>query len=311
MVDPRKLRHFVVLAEELNFGRAAERCHLSQPAFSRSIARLERELGGALVIRTTRRVELTPLGARLSERTGALLESLDAVISDAREQARQQSQVLRVGFKAGAAGLLLTPTLKAFEERFPKIRLQLRRLEWAEQINAVLNTEVDIAFAWWFRDVRGVEHLPLVTESRIAGMALEHPLADRAELVLADLSDHAIVVSRSIAEESARWWSALPRPDGSVPPEGPVVESAEEMMEAVARNRGICLVSASVQATYGRPDVKFVPVVDAEPAQISLVWRQGDHRTPLALFGQIAVEVARSRAAADPRIRLAEPARLG
>jgi DNA-binding transcriptional LysR family regulator len=313
MVDVRRLEQLVVLSEELNFRRAAERCRLSQPAFSRSIAQLERQIGAPLVVRTTRSVVMTELGANLVTEARDIISSLDRLLTETKRRALTTGLSLRVGFKSGAAGLLLTPTVKLFEDRFPQSELSLRRLEWAEQIDAVRTGKVDIAFAWWRGSTEGnvdhlLAHLPLVEELRVVGLACDHPLANAAALTLSDLANDPVVVSRSISEESSRWWSALPRPDGAVPPEGPVVESAEEMLEAVARNRGICIVSASVKATYGRPDVRFVPVLDAEPARIALVWRREDERSVLRWFRCVAQEVAAASAASHPFLRAVEAA---
>ena len=97
-VELRQLRYFVAVAEELHFGRAAERLHMSQSPLSRAIRELERELGFVLFIRTTRRVELTPGGSALLERARRALAEVDLAVDDARRAARLEHDVLAIGY---------------------------------------------------------------------------------------------------------------------------------------------------------------------------------------------------------------------
>ena len=97
-VELRQLRYFVAVAEELHFGRAAERLHMSQSPLSRAIRELERELGLVLFVRTTRRVELTPAGTALLERARRALADIDAAVDDARRAAQPDGGVLGIGY---------------------------------------------------------------------------------------------------------------------------------------------------------------------------------------------------------------------
>ena len=106
-IELRQLRYFVAVAEELHFGRAAERLHMSQSPLSRAIRELERVLGVVLFVRTTRRVELTPAGLLLLERARRALAEIDAAVADARRLTRSGDAVLRLGygpFNGAAAG---------------------------------------------------------------------------------------------------------------------------------------------------------------------------------------------------------------
>src|SRR5437763_3467094 len=97
-IELRQLRYFVAVAEELHFGRAAERLHMSQSPLSRAIRDLERDLGVVLFVRTTRRVELTPSGSVLLERSRRALAEIDAAIADARRSAQADNDVLRIAY---------------------------------------------------------------------------------------------------------------------------------------------------------------------------------------------------------------------
>ena len=97
-IELRQLRYFVAVAEELHFGRAADRLHISQSPLSRAIRELERQLGVVLFIRTTRRVELTPAGLLLLERSRRALAEIDGAVADARRSARADESVLGIGY---------------------------------------------------------------------------------------------------------------------------------------------------------------------------------------------------------------------
>jgi DNA-binding transcriptional LysR family regulator len=289
----RRLSQLVVLSEELNFHRAADRLHLTQPALSRSISHLEQEVGAPLVIRSTRSVQLTEVGRRLVMRAQPLLEELDGVVAEAQQAGRQRNTSLRVGFKAGAAGRLLTPTVKTFETEHPDVEVRLSRLEWSDQVDALLDDRVDVAFVWLPTPFSPIVTEVLMSETRCVGISRDHPLATRDHVTTDELADEPVVTSASVPPEIACWWSAIPRPDGSIPPLGPAVASAEEMLEVVARGRGVCFVARSFDAFYGRPDVVFIPVLDLEPAPIALAWRTGDERSILASFRDTALKTAR------------------
>ena len=123
-VELRQLRYFVAVAEELHFGRAAERLHMSQSPLSRAIRELERELGLVLFVRTTRRVELTPAGAALLERGRRALAEVDLAVDDARRAARAESGVLAVGY-GPFSRLLVERVVEAAAEERPSVGFRL------------------------------------------------------------------------------------------------------------------------------------------------------------------------------------------
>jgi DNA-binding transcriptional LysR family regulator len=114
-IELRQLRYFVAVAEELHFGKAAERLHMSQSPLSRSIGELERELRVVLFVRTTRRVELTPAGSLLLERARRALAEIDGAVADARRLTRSGDGVLRLGYGPfnGAAASRIVEVLRA------------------------------------------------------------------------------------------------------------------------------------------------------------------------------------------------------
>ena len=124
-MDTAEIEVFLVLAEELHFGRTAERLRLPQPRVSRLVAALERRAGGALFERTSRRVRLTPLGEQLASQLRPAYAQLTAALDDARTAARQAAGVLAIGFSPTSNVTVLTRLTEAFEARHPGNRARL------------------------------------------------------------------------------------------------------------------------------------------------------------------------------------------
>lgn len=135
-MDLMRVQAFLVVADELHFGHAAERLGLSQPRVSRLVSALEREAGGALFERTTRQVRLTPLGTRLRDgwrpAYGQLLSTLDAV----RAAARRPEGTLRIGFLLTTGGPALTPPGPRLHHRLPRLRCPATRNQPAGPVRA-------------------------------------------------------------------------------------------------------------------------------------------------------------------------------
>ena len=143
-VDLRQLRYFVAVAEELHFGRAAERLQMSQSPLSRAIRELERELGVVLFVRTTRHVELTPAGTALLDRSRRALAEIDAAVDEARRAAKSGESTLTIGFtpfsRTHAARIA-----HAVEEERPELHVRLEEDVTPELLRRVAGHELDAA----------------------------------------------------------------------------------------------------------------------------------------------------------------------
>ncbi len=140
------LKSFVVLAEELHFGRASLRLHVSQPALTKQIKRLEAEIGGRLFERTTGRVQLTPAGDALKDRSRVLVTEAAAVEAFAKRAIQGNLGRLRIGFGIAAIGDLLPRAVIAFRKSYPGISLEMQDLGSRNQLEAVLDGSLDVGF---------------------------------------------------------------------------------------------------------------------------------------------------------------------
>ena len=141
----RQLRHFLVLAEELNYRVAASRLYLTQPALSRSIAALEREFGVQLFERDTRHVTVTRAGEALLDRVRALLRDADALAQAASSLGPAGRPELRIGFYGTALAELTHPVLRAFEDRHPGVTISVTDVSFDRAVSPLLEGELDIA----------------------------------------------------------------------------------------------------------------------------------------------------------------------
>ena len=169
-LDTALLRSFVVLAEERHFGRAAERLHVSQPALTKRVRRLEELVGGALLLRRYRDVSPTGAGRVLLERAGALLREAGHVITASRDAVRGEEGLLRIGFGVASIARLLPEVLLRFRRERPKVRVELRDLPSLVQLEALRRGELDLGFVRRSLPEPGIEGVVVLRERMTAAV---------------------------------------------------------------------------------------------------------------------------------------------
>ena len=295
-VDTRLLRYFVAVAEELNFTRAAERLFVSQPALSKQIRQLEKELRTPVFVRTKREVSLTPAGHTLLPVARKILEEWQAGLRDTRTTASVAALVVRVGFQATAAGPLTTRARTEFARRHPGVAVEPKRFDWGGEVAAVRDGLVDVAFVWLPADTTGLDLDVVAVERRMVGMPAAHRLAAREKVSIMDLLDEPIMWTSLAPRPWVDWWAVNPRPDGSEPRWGPQNANVEEMLEDVASGVGICISPTSMAVYYARPDLVWRPITDIEPLQIALAWPDTSSSPLVAAFAEVVRDVAEEMA---------------
>ncbi|WIX88209.1 LysR family transcriptional regulator [Amycolatopsis sp. DG1A-15b] len=182
-MELRALRYFVAVADELHFGRAAERLHIAQPAVSQQIARLERELGVRLLDRSPRRVRLTAAGQRVLDAARSTLAAAGQVAI----AAKQVPTIVRIGTAAGLTARL-ERGIDALRERAPEFDVVLVDLPVEARLNALRQGDLDLALTRGVGSVPGLTVLPAWTENLLAVVSKHHPAADRSAVGLAELA---------------------------------------------------------------------------------------------------------------------------
>jgi DNA-binding transcriptional LysR family regulator len=272
-VDLRKLRYFLAVAEELHFGRAAERLHIAQPVLSRQIRVLEGELGAELFMRDRRHTVLTPAGEQLLHEAGPLLASADALLRRVRAAGEGVTR-FTIGFMPG---ITLTPVVRLLRERHSGLDVRMLRTGWHDQVEVLHDARADIGIVRLPIDPAGLEVRPLYTEPRLAVVASTHRLAGKQSIHVADLAaDHLLQDPDAVPE----WRDiAVELRSGERRPV-PQINSVEEKLELVAGGQGIAVIPQSTANFYTRPDVEAIPIEDLGPNHVAAAWPTG-RTTPL------------------------------
>ncbi|HZU93538.1 MAG TPA: LysR substrate-binding domain-containing protein, partial [Microbacterium sp.] len=197
-MELRQLRYFMAVADELHFGRAAQKLHMSQPPLSVQIGRLEREVGTPLFVRSTRRVALTAAGVHLQQSARRILDEVDAVRADMRDYVDGLSGQLAAGFVSSANYTVLPEVVRLFRARRPKVALTLVPLTSGEQFDRLRAGTLDIGIVRddLPRTGPGADSLStaVVFEERlVACLPAGHPLADRSEATFQEVVDEPMI----------------------------------------------------------------------------------------------------------------------
>jgi DNA-binding transcriptional LysR family regulator len=305
-MEPRLLRAFVAVAEELHFGRAARRLHISQPPLSVQIRTLEERLGARLFDRDRRHVVLTEAGAFFLERARYHLREAELSCSEAIRIARGEAGVLAIGYTPTATYEVLPRALARFRAEWPEIRLELRELRSAQQGGALREGRIEVGLACGPLAFEHISEHVLATESFVAALPEAHRLARRRGLTLSDLRGEPCVQVRPDIEPA--WAGACQAElDAAGVALAPVQETDSKiaLLGLVAAGVGLAIVSESMQR-LARDGVVYRPLVDMK-RRVPLVGLVGAEPS---LRAQHFLEACRSSRAPRPLGRARHRARL-
>jgi DNA-binding transcriptional LysR family regulator len=293
-VDLRHLRSFVAVAEELHFSRAAQRLNLAQSAVSAQVRKLERDVGGALLVRTSRRVVLTPAGEALLGDARALLAAADEALARARGLARGDTGTLVVGCFGPSPGELLATLLDRFQACHADIRVDVSAFDFAEVLERLRDGRLDVSFLYLPLDEPDIHVTPLLKEPRVVVMAADHPLARRGSLRPEDLAGETFITQPESMPQVWRDFWMLVDQLGERPRTSPhVAPGMEQWLHLVARGDGIDTAPAIVDRFYSWPRITCVPLQGAPPATLGLA-RMVDNDDPVVVaFERVTLDVCR------------------
>ncbi|MFD0482621.1 LysR family transcriptional regulator [Kineococcus sp. GCM10028916] len=263
-METRELRYFIAVAEELHFGRAAQRLGIAQPPLSRAVGQLERRLGYGLFQRTSRSVVLTEAGAVLLREGRAALDAMEAAEHRARRAALaaagRPSVVLAT--KAGASSELLAKLLQAYAAEPGSLDVDVVLCGPGEQARLLRNGRVDVAVLHRpFDDTTGFDTEELLTEGQVAVLPAGHPLTTSRGLRLADLTN--------LPDLPVPRWPAADGTYAAGP--GPEVQSHSQLLQLISLGRTLMVAPDSCRSQL-HEDVVAVPVVDAPTVTTVIAW---------------------------------------
>lgn len=298
-MDTAEIEAFLAVAEELHFGRAADRLVLSRSRVSRLIASLERKAGGPLFERTSRQVALTSAGLRLRDRIGPAWSEIGAAFAETRQVLRTSAGTLRLGWPATCAGPSLTRLAKTFIAAFPECELSLHDLPACDLYGPLRRGEIDV-LAYWLagKDPRlttgdpGLAAGPVLEyRDRVLAVGIGHRLAGRGSVSVEDLAGEKVAGAPPELPETV-WDSIVPSrtPSGGLVLRTGSWRSAEETIVEVVSGR---LVHPTVTGLPGcqRDDMRIIPIRDLPPLPLGLIWRAGDGNPMISALAGVVCRV--------------------
>ncbi|GGO13812.1 LysR substrate-binding domain-containing protein [Micromonospora parathelypteridis] len=272
-MELRDIEIFLALAEELHFGRTAERLRITPARVSQSIKKQERRVGAALFDRTTRTVRLTPLGVHLNQQLSAGYRQITEAIEDAAAAAGTVTGVLRLGCM-GAQAWTINAVLDRFRARHPAADLRLREIHPTAPLDELRSGDVDVALVWLPLHEPDLTVGPVVHTSNILlAMSAGHTLAARESVCLEDLGDCTVVDLPALPRSMEEVFHPLHTPSGRSIPRGPTVTSWHEILSTVAAGKVVSGSAGEAISFYPWPGIVYVPIRDAPSCRWALVWR--------------------------------------
>jgi len=295
-VELRQLRYFVAAAEELNFHKAAQRLHLSQPSLSQQIIALEREVGAPLLERDTKHVRLTDTGRLFLEEARRTLAQADRARDTVRRAVQGKTGTLRVGFPAFGNAPFVRRLLTEYEARHPQIDVVREApLSSADLSGLIRANHLDAGFVRLpMEDMRGLESRALERDPLCAVISASHVLADRPSVRMRDLDGLAFVgLPRYQNPTLYDLWMTKLFPSYGFTPSGRIEEpSLESIIAAVVEEQGVALMPASLEDIYRSKGVRFLMIEPPGPyLDQGLVWAAGTDSKPLLLLLDLCDEV--------------------
>lgn len=284
-MEIQQLRVFLAVAEELHFGRAAERLHLAQPPVSRTVRQLERDLGTDLFLRSTRSVQLTAAGAALKAPAQEIVAAAERAKASALAAGRGESGTVKLAYAGASTHVLVGMLAREVRRVHPGIEFRLNSQDFAlPALARVLRSDVDISLGRWDFVPAGVQSRIIVEEHLVMAVPASHRLAGSGEVHVAELAGEPLV--------------ALPPHEGSVlgdrllrlslgagfDPD--IVQRAPDSWTAMAlvgAEVGCSLTVSSVAENVTDPHVHFLRVLDETlPIYLRMAWREASDNPALA-----------------------------
>ncbi|MGW4514636.1 LysR family transcriptional regulator [Streptomyces sp. NPDC004393] len=282
-MELRTLRYFVAVAEELHFGRAAARLHMSQPPLSRAIKQLETGLGATLLHRSAAGVTLTPAGAALLSEARALLDQADRI--RVRVAAAAGAPTLTVGLLGDSTDPGAARLAAAYRRQLPGVEVRIRETDLTDPTCGLRAGLVDVALTRAPFDETGLTVHELRADPVGAVLRADDPLARRDHLRLADLAGRRWFQFPDGTDPLWRsYWN------GDEPREGPVVRAVQECLQAVLWNGTVGMTPLG----HDLPgELAVVPLTDMAPSRVVVAAKEGDTNPLIRSFVRIATAAYR------------------
>jgi DNA-binding transcriptional LysR family regulator len=287
-----QIQTFLVLADELHFGRTADRVFRSQSGISRLLSELEAEVGGKLVDRKSRNVRLTPAGSQLAAQLRRAMNMLQAAIDDARRMSVEISGMVRIGYTQTTAGATLHKLVSVFRDRHPEVEVIQRECPMMDPYARLRGDEVDVLVNWALSGEPDLTVGPILErQSRVVAVSRDHPFAARDHIEFEDLAGQPVGDPQGLPPSIRDAIVPATTPTGRAIPRRAEVGSATEIFALVSQGTIIHPTVDSMAELYPRPGVVFVPVVDMPPLPLGLIWVSANENATIRAVAEVAAQV--------------------
>jgi DNA-binding transcriptional LysR family regulator len=290
-VELRDIEIFLTLAEELHFGRAAERLHVSVAAVSKAIKKQERAIGGELFARDSRNVRLTPVGEQLRDDLRQVHQGLTQSLERARLAARGKTGTLRISlFPVNVQEL--RRYWETFRSRHPQWELRLRMSGYADPFAQLRNEQADILVTWLPVEEPDLTVGPLLfAQPRVLAVAADNALAKWSTTSLEAVSDYQHVAIEPVPDYWFGHYIPQLTPKGRSIDRTDLVDTLEDIFIHTAMGDAVSLFPAHMTWYYPRPDIVYRPVTDMEALPYGLVWRSDAENDMIRAFARVVREL--------------------
>ncbi|MCP2339428.1 LysR family transcriptional regulator [Actinomadura rupiterrae] len=291
-MELRDIEIFLTLAEELHFGRTAERLRITPSRVSHVIKKQERRIGAPLFERTSRTVRLTPVGERLYRTLRPAYRQIVEGIEEVTASVRDVQGTLTFG-SMGPQGWMVAGIVDRFRERHPAVRLVHLDLNPIDPLTPLRSGETDVAHLWLPVREPDITVGPIThTSPVVVGMAATHPFAGREALCLEDFGDLTLMAHRSpIPASMEEAFQPFRTPSGRPVARGPVVSSWDDQLKAATAGEAVVVCPAEAARFYPWPNVVYLPVRDAPPVRWAFAWRAGNNDPLIRALADAVPEV--------------------
>ncbi|WCD91057.1 Hydrogen peroxide-inducible genes activator (plasmid) [Streptomyces xanthophaeus] len=272
-MELRDIEIFLVLAEELHFGRAAQRLHVSQARVSQAIKKQERRIGAELFARTSRSVRLTEVGRQFRDDLQPVYAGLHESLERAQLAARGITAQLRVSLMPFNVADL-HPYWKAFRARHPQWGLQIRQATFTDLFGQLRSGAMDVAVLWLPVEEPDFTVGPtFCTDSRILAVAADHRFAERDSVPLELLAEFPHSTALNLPDYWEDGYLPFSTPRGRQIERTVPAENSDELISLVGMGEIINTFPRHVTRYWGMSNIRFLPVPDIPTLNFALVWR--------------------------------------
>ncbi|MHC8609885.1 LysR substrate-binding domain-containing protein (plasmid) [Paenarthrobacter ureafaciens] len=293
-MEIQQLKVFLAVAEELHFGRAAQRLHMAQPPVSRMVRQLEGDVGTDLFVRSTRSVQLTAAGTALVESAREIIAAAERAKATALAAGRGEVGSLSLAYAGASTHLLVGVLAREVRKVHPGIEMSLNSQDFAlPALARVLRGDVDVSLGRWDFVPAGVNSRIIVEEHLMLAVPASHPLAERSEVLMNELAGETFVAlpphEGSVLSDRMRRLSIGAGFDPDIVQRAPDSWTA---MALVGAEVGCSLTVSSVAENVVDPHVRFLKVVDETlPIYLRMAWRKDAVNPALPPVLSLAEEV--------------------